>query len=235
LLPFARRVKAPLVFAWNRLTPGDLGLELTTLLMTGGIGFFVFFGYWHIFTMRATTVGDQRAMRIAEDLNNGTLVAIAKVVTTLGSLPVTGSVAIVISVWLAARHRIAEALAVASGMALTVWAVHWAKDAVDRPRPDHPLVSSADQSYPSGHSAYAIIYVVAAVVIGRMYPTWKGRAAIVGAAIGLVVLIGATRIYLRAHYFSDVIGGYGLATGIFSVTAIVALVVTHLRQNGPAT
>jgi undecaprenyl-diphosphatase len=138
-------------------------------------------------------------------------------------------------VWLAARHRIAEALAVASGMALTVWAVHWAKDAVDRPRPDHPLVSAADQSYPSGHSAYSIIYVVAAVVIGRMYPTWKGRAAIVGAAIGLVVLVGATRIYLRVHYFSDVIGGYGLATGIFSVTAIVALVVTHLRQNGPAT
>jgi hypothetical protein len=32
-----------------------------------------------------------------------------------------------------------------------------------------------------------------------------------------------------------VIGGYGLATGIFSVTAIVALVVSHLRQNEPAT
>ena len=235
LLPVARRVKAPLVFAWNRLTPGKLGLELTTLLMTGGIGFFVFFGYWHIFTMRATTVGDERAMRVAEDLNNGTLVAISKIVTALGALPVTGSVAIVISVMLVVRHRVAEALAVASGMAITVWAVHWAKDAVDRPRPDHPLVSAADQSYPSGHSAYAVIYVVAAVVIGRVHPTWKGRAAIVAAALTLLALIGATRIYLRAHYFSDVIGGYGLATGIFSVTAIVALVVSHLRQNGPAT
>ena len=235
LLPLARRVKAPLVFAWNRLTPGRLGLELTTLFMTGGIGLFVFFGYWHIFQTRTTTVGDQRAMKIAQDLNDGTLVAISKVVTTLGALPVTGSVAIAIALGLLARLRVAEALAVASGMALTVWAVHWAKDAVDRPRPDHPLVSSMDQSYPSGHSAYAIIYIVAAIVIGRMYPSWKGRAAIGGAAIGLVVLIGATRIYLRAHYFSDVIGGYGLATGIFSVTAIVALIVTHLRQNEPAT
>jgi undecaprenyl-diphosphatase len=235
LLPLARRVKAPLVFAWNRLTPGELGLELTTLLMTGGIGFFVFFGYWHIFTMRTTTVGDQRAMRIAEDLNNGTLVAISKVLTALGSLPVTGSLAIVISVSLAVRHRVAEALAVASGMALTVWAVHWAKGAVDRPRPANPLVSATDQSYPSGHAAYAVVYVVAAVVVSRMYPTWKGRAAIVATALTLLALIGATRIYLRAHYFSDVIGGYGLATGIFSVTAIVALVVSHLRQNEPAT
>jgi len=120
-------------------------------------------------------------------------------------------------------------------MAITVWAVHWAKGAVDRPRPDHPLVSATDQSYPSGHSAYAVIYVVAAVVISRMYPTWKGRAAIVAAALTVLALIGATRIYLRAHYFSDVIGGYGLAAGIFSVTGIVALVVSHLRQNGPAT
>jgi undecaprenyl-diphosphatase len=185
--------------------------------------------------MRATTVGDQRAMKIAQDLNNGTLVAISKIVTALGALPVTGSVAIVMTFLLIARRRIAEGLAVASGMALTVWAVHWAKGAVDRPRPDHPLVSSVDQSYPSGHSAYAIIYIVAAVVVGRMYPTWKGRFAIMGAAIALVALIGATRIYLRAHYFSDVIGGYGLAVGIFSVTGIVALVVSQLRQNGPAT
>jgi undecaprenyl-diphosphatase len=120
-------------------------------------------------------------------------------------------------------------------MVLTVVAVHWAKAAVDRPRPDHPLVSAAGQSYPSGHSAYAVIYIVLAVVISRMYPTWRGRAAAVSAAVALTLLIGATRIYLRAHYFSDVVGGYGLAFGIFSTTAIVALVVTHLRQNEPAT
>jgi undecaprenyl-diphosphatase len=88
-----------------------------------------------------------------------------------------------------------------------------------------------DQSYPSGHSAYAVVYVVVAVAIGRMFPTWKGRAAVVGAAVALVVLIGITRMYLRAHFFSDVIGGYGLAAGLFALTGIVALVVTHLRQN----
>jgi membrane-associated phospholipid phosphatase len=49
------------------------------------------------------------------------------------------------------------------------------------------------------------------------------------------VLIGLTRIYLRAHYFSDVIGGYGMAAGLFSLTGIVALVVVHLRQNEAAT
>jgi undecaprenyl-diphosphatase len=133
------------------------------------------------------------------------------------------------------RRRVAEAVALVAGMGLTVWAVHWAKGAVDRPRPDHPLVSSMDQSYPSGHSAYAVVYIVVAIAIGRMFPRWRGRAAVVGAAVALTLLIGVTRIYLRAHYFSDVIGGYGLAAGLFSLTGITALVVVHLRQNEPAT
>jgi len=135
LLPVARRVKRPLVFAWNRLTPGELGLELTTLLMAGGVGFFVFFGYWHIFTVRRTTVGDMRAINVADDLNIGTGVAIAKVVTALGALPITGGLVLAASLLLLARRRAAEALALAAGMGLTVWAVHWAKDAVDRQRP----------------------------------------------------------------------------------------------------
>jgi membrane protein DedA with SNARE-associated domain/membrane-associated phospholipid phosphatase len=235
LLPVARRVKRPVVFAWNRLTPGELGLELTTLLMAGGIGFFVFFGYWRIFTYRRFTVGDMRAINVADDLNNGAGVAIAKVITALGSLPVTGGLALAAALALAARRRVAEAIALVAGMGLTVWAVHWAKDAVDRPRPLHPLVSSMDQSYPSGHSAYAIVYVVVAIAVGRMFPRWRGRVAVVSAAIALVVLIGVTRIYLRAHFFSDVVGGYGLASGLFAVTGITALIVGHLRQNEPAT
>jgi membrane protein DedA with SNARE-associated domain/membrane-associated phospholipid phosphatase len=234
LLPFARRVKGPVVFAWNRLTPGELGLELTTLLMAGGLGWFVFFGYWRIFTIRRLTIGDMRALRISGDLNNGTGVAVAKVVTALGSLPVTGSLVLAAALFLAVRRRIGEAVALAAGMGLTVWAVHWAKGAVDRPRPLDPLVSTMDQSYPSGHAAYAVAYVVVAVTIARMFPRWAGRVGLVGAAVALVVLIGLTRMYLRAHYFSDVIGGYGLASGLFSLCAIVTLVVVHLRQNEPA-
>jgi membrane-associated phospholipid phosphatase len=234
LLPLARRVKGPVVFAWNRLTPGELGLELTTLLMAGGLGWFVFFGYWRIFTIRRLTIGDMRALRISGDLNNGTGVAVAKVVTALGSLPVTGSLVLAAALFLAVRRRIGEAVALAAGMGLTVWAVHWAKGAVDRPRPLDPLVSTMDQSYPSGHAAYAVAYVVVAVTIARMFPRWAGRVGLVGAAVALVVLIGLTRMYLRAHYFSDVIGGYGLASGLFSLCAIVTLVVVHLRQNEPA-
>jgi membrane protein DedA with SNARE-associated domain/membrane-associated phospholipid phosphatase len=233
-LPLARRIRGPLEFAWNRLTPGDLGLELTTLLMTGGIGWFVFVGYWHILTIKRFTLGDLRAQKVADSLNNGTGVAVAKLVTALGALPVTGALALATAAFLLLRRRITEGLALIIGMGLTVAVVHWAKAAVDRPRPLHPLVGTTDQSYPSGHSAYAIVWLVVAVAIGRQFPTWKGRAAVVTAATVLVVVIGVTRIYLRAHFFSDVIGGYGLACGLFALTGIAALVVSHLRQNETA-
>jgi undecaprenyl-diphosphatase len=234
LLPLARRVRRPAVFAWNRLTPGDLGLELTTLLMVGGIGAFVFFGYWHILTTRRLTVGDMRALRWVDDLHDGTLVSVAKVLTTVGSLPVTGTAVLATAVLLAGRRRVPDAAALVAGMGLTVLAVHLAKAAVNRPRPPDPLVGAADASYPSGHSAYAIAYVAIAVALARTMPGLAGRVGVPLAAVALAVLVGLTRMYLRVHYFSDVIGGYGLACAVFSICAIAALVVSHLRQNEAA-
>jgi membrane-associated phospholipid phosphatase len=41
-------------------------------------------------------------------------------------------------------------------------------------------------------------------------------------------------MYLRAHYWSDVAGGWGLGFGIFGLCAVVALVVLYMRQTAPA-
>ena len=41
----SRTLSGPARFAWNRLTPGNLGLELTTLLAVAAVGSFAFFGY----------------------------------------------------------------------------------------------------------------------------------------------------------------------------------------------
>ena len=51
----------------------------------------------------------------------------------------------------------------------------------------------------------------------------------------IVVVVGATRIYLRAHYLSDVLGGVGLGVAIWALVGIVALVVDFVRHNGRRT
>ena len=88
LRPVLRTSAGPARFVWHRVTPGDLGLELTTLLAVGGVGAFMFVA--HIVTHRAGDVplGDRAAYDMAVRLQVDPLVTVAKVVSVLGALPV---------------------------------------------------------------------------------------------------------------------------------------------------
>jgi membrane-associated phospholipid phosphatase len=119
-----------------------------------------------------------------------------------------------------------------AGGALAVLASPLAKALVDRPRPPDALVHAAGQSFPSGHAVHAVAYVAMAVALARLLPQPSRRAALVAAAVVIAVLVGLTRIYLRAHWLTDVLAGWGLSAAIFALCGIVALVVSHLRDNG---
>ncbi|MCW2958267.1 MAG: phosphoesterase PA-phosphatase related protein, partial [Solirubrobacterales bacterium] len=121
--PLRRRLERPVLFAWNRLTPGDLGLELTTLLTFAAIGSFVCFGYAVSLGVGDLTPGDERGLRWADDLRTNGLVDVAKALSVLGTLPVTASVVLVAAVLLAVRRHAADAVALVAGMALTVASV----------------------------------------------------------------------------------------------------------------
>jgi undecaprenyl-diphosphatase len=133
------------------------------------------------------------------------------------------------------RRRIVEAVALAGGLLVTWVLVHVFKATVDRPRPSDALVDTAGQSYPSGHAAYAMTWVAIAVVLTRTLPGLAKTTAAIIASIVLAVVIGLTRVYLRAHYLSDVTGGAGLGALVFAVAGMTALVVAFLRHNGQRT
>lgn len=233
LRPAWRRSRGPRRFIWNRITPGDLGLELTTLLAILAVGSFGFIAYGiEVPAGGGPTHGDTVAFDVAADLHAGWLVDVAKVVTELGSFAVVGPVVLVCFVALLAWRRLAEAVALSSGLLLTLLAVHLAKDGFDRPRPSEPLVATMNQSYPSGHAAYAVAWVAIALVVTRTLPGIARPAVAIIAGAVIAVLVAATRVYLRAHYLSDVIGGAGLAASVFALTGMAALVVSHLRHNG---
>lgn len=230
LVPLGRRLAAPARFLWGRLTPGDLGLELTTLLAVAGVGGFVFVGYAIVLADVPTTVGDMRAFDLADSLRFGVALDAARLLTWIGSLAVVGPIVVLAGVWLALRRRVLESVALVLGMSLTFVAVHLAKTAFDRPRPPRPLVVTDGLSYPSGHAAYAVGLIAVAVALTRTAPALRA-VGLVAVAVVAAAVVGATRIYLRAHYLSDVLGGAGLAAAIFAACAMVALIVGFLRQN----
>jgi undecaprenyl-diphosphatase len=235
LKPIGRAIAPQLRFLWGRITPGELGIELTTTLAVASVGGFVFGAYAdELYARPGLTPADQEIADLANDLENDTVVDIARVVTDLGSLEVILpllAIAMGLLVW---RRRPFELGALVVGLALTYVGVHLTKAGIDRPRPPQPLDGTSGSAFPSGHAAYATTHVAMAVVTARLLPGFASRAALVFAAIVAAAVVGVTRVYLRAHYWSDVVGGWALGAGAFGAVAALALLVSYIRQNGAA-
>ncbi len=107
-----------------------------------------------------------------------------------------------------------------------------------RVRPDIPwaFVHEHSFSFPSGHSVYAVVLYGTLAYLGMRYLRPLGwRVAIVLAAAGLILGIGFSRIYLGAHYPSDVAAGY-LVGSIWLIAVIGSdwTVRRTERRNGTA-
>jgi undecaprenyl-diphosphatase len=230
--PGLRRLLPQLRFAWRRLTPGGLGLELTTLIATLAVASFVFVGYALIVSGDAgPTPGDAQAIDVVDSLRRGGLTDLAKVITALGSTAVLVPLTAIAAGVLAWRRRWTEVAVLLVAVAILLIAVPVTKEIVDRPRPAGGLVEAGGASYPSGHAAHSVFYAWLALTIAiRVRPGWRYGSALIASGIALTVLVGLSRVYLGVHYLSDVSGGWGLGVSAFAICAIVALVITHLRQ-----
>jgi membrane protein DedA with SNARE-associated domain len=232
--PVWRAVWPEVRFVWDRITPGDLGLELTTALAVAGVGAYVFVAYLVMVNGDpGPSLFDDRLLDMANDFRTSVGVDIAKVVSVLGSLPVVGVLTLIFAALLAWRRRPVELVVLVLSALLIYAAVHITKGALDRPRPPHPLTGAGGSAYPSGHAAYSTVYVAMAVIAARVLPGFASRTALVLAALVLAGAIGASRVYLQVHWASDVAGGWGLGAAIFGGVGAAGLIVGYFRNNGP--
>jgi len=86
------------------------------------------------------------------------------------------------------------------------------KQFFNRPRPDIPVLREVSGlSFPSGHSMMSftfyglLIYIVWHNVQNK---TWKW--ILISLLALIILIIGASRVYLRVHYASDVLAGFSL-------------------------
>ena len=84
---------------------------------------------------------------------------------------------------------------------------------VGRPRPPSVLVKVwvvvHNNGFPSGHAFYSMVFLGLMAYFAFTYMRKSGlRMLIFVSLIVLVILIGASRVYLGAHWPSDVLGGY---------------------------
>lgn len=138
-------------------------------------------------------------------------VVIMRWVSASGGPSVTSCYAAALIVVCIVSRRNAVALAIAvivyGGAALNVGL----KEIVQRARPalDEPLVSLPTYSFPSGHAAAATVFAaVLIMLVARSRVLGRRLATLANAAIVLwVAAVCASRVYLGAHYPSDVAAG----------------------------
>jgi undecaprenyl-diphosphatase len=143
-----------------------------------------------------------------------TLDSVMWAITTIGSTMVVAPFFIAAEVGLVLARRRREALFLALAILGSVIMNALLKLVFQRPRPQLPWAQTPlDFSFPSGHTMNSLVFYLALALIAWVIWGPKiGIPATIGALI-LAVLIGSSRIYLGAHYFSDVAAGFaaGLA------------------------
>jgi membrane-associated phospholipid phosphatase len=152
--------------------------------------------------------------------------------------------AAIFSFLLVVRHAPVNAIGLTLLMASGWLSAEVFKLLVARPRLDsallaHPLLAeSGTDSFPSGHTSFAVAAAVGAYALAR---GTRWRTPVILGGIVFVLLVGATRLYLGLHYPSDIIGamfgplaGMCLFAGIWNRYGLKLLgSMRFLRAFGP--
>jgi membrane-associated phospholipid phosphatase len=232
-IPLAKRYEKSIRFFKNRLSPeGYAGLHLT-------IGVFVVLVCGWCFGAIAEDVSEgdpivhldqQVAVRSHEHATPG-VTEVARAITFLGSVAWVSAVSLIIALFFVRRrewHRLSLlALTMFGGSALNLLLKHFFHR--ERPVLENPLVTLSSYGFPSGHTMGAtLLYGLLALFI---WNSCRSRAApwAFASACLLILLIGLSRIYLGAHFLSDVLGA--LAAGFLWLTFCWTALETLRRRR----
>jgi undecaprenyl-diphosphatase len=155
------------------------------------------------------------------------LSAVAVNFTALGSVPVITLIAVLAAAYglVVRRPRLVLALACTP----LAFAVNEAmKLLVRQARPMEAIITlPPSYGFPSGHSvAASALFLTLALVAAARSPHAGVRRLLVGAGIGIAVLVAWSRVYLGVHYLTDVVGGLLLGSA-------GALAASRLGQENP--
>ena len=140
--------------------------------------------------------------------------------TLLGDTRVTLPVALAAVAWLAWRRAWHPLVGLVIATSSAVLFVPLMKYTMQRTRPIDLYAGVDGFSFPSGHATInAVFYGIVAYLIAQELPKW-GKVLIYSVFAFLVAMICLSRIYLGAHWPSDVAGGLLFAAAVAACYAL---------------
>lgn len=181
--------------------------------------------------MAAVTGPDERILEFVLDHRTPWLDTTMRAITSLGGVWVLTVVCIAFALgWRRVVGDWTAAIVLAVVSALAWWSCNSLKLVFGRARPDlaDRLVAAGGYSFPSGHATQsAAIWGTLALLVASQLP--RHRRVVWATGTAVAVAVGASRIYLGVHWFTDVIAGWTLGATFVGVTAVA---LTQRRANG---
>ncbi|MDQ1631379.1 MAG: hypothetical protein QOJ32_1918 [Frankiaceae bacterium] len=163
-------------------------------------------------TLRGVQVVDDAVHRGSVSLEWGPLIWLAKAFSFIGGTKVNWPVRVLVLVVLAGRRRWLQLAAFALAILTSELLIGPLKVAYGRARPPHSLIATSGGSFPSGHAIAGAVTAVGLVLVlvapGAKRWRWEVWA------IGFATCMALSRVYLSAHWLSDVVAGALLGGGL---------------------
>ncbi len=146
-------------------------------------------------------------------------------ITALGSASVLTLMTLFAAGWLGIQRRwrlVGLLLAAVVGATILSTGL---KKVFDRERPEMALrlMPTSDMSFPSGHSTLAAaLFLTVGLLLSEASKSRREKVYFLSWAVALTVLVGLSRIYLGAHYPTDVLAGWCVGTAWALVCSLVA-------------
>ncbi len=183
----------------------------------------------------AVSNADISMFNLMREMRNAPADEIMIVITMLGDGLVITVLALTIVAWLTWRKAYRAAIAAAIAIVAGKLFVPVMKFGIQRPRPlELPYGGPEFFSFPSGHATMAaVVFGVLAVLVSHSMGRW-GRAAVYAICGSIITAIAYSRVYLGAHWLSDVLAGLLFGTVIVAAfgVAIEAIPPRRIRPVG---
>jgi undecaprenyl-diphosphatase len=203
---------------------------LTLTISVGGLAAWALGGLtWYVVSHKQSAQLDAHVTAWVVAHRTGWLTSIMRVATWLGSAAVIIPLGLIVGGWFVRwRHQWRPLILLAAAVIGAVALYDAVKLLVGRPRPPQTIwighFSAA--AFPSGHATQTVaFYSVLAIILGAGRSP-RVKLALWSAAAFVALVVGFSRIYLGAHWLTDVLGGYALGAFWAAVVMSVMLVAS---------
>ena len=180
---------------------------------------------------------DLALVRLVQDGGTTAVTDVMRIVSDVAGTDGLMLVVAAVALGLVARRHWHGAAALVLSVLATQAACAVLKPLIERDRPPagDALVDAGGYSFPSAHSASSVaVYGILALIAAHELRGRGGRPWVIAAGLLVCAGVGLSRVYLGAHYPSDVLAGW-IVGAIIAVASWRAALAVRGLQGRPAT